>query len=78
MRAVPPTFSVPSVVTAPLSTLMRRLRPVSLTTRRRSTTGLKSMPYSTPLSAVYGFVVSAGSAESVDFSVAAPDVVLIV
>jgi hypothetical protein len=45
---VPPTFSPPSVVTAPLSTFTRRFWPLSLTMRRRSTTGLKSMPKLVP------------------------------
>jgi hypothetical protein len=74
----PVRVSVSSVVVAPVSTLMRRFWPVLLTTRKRSTTGLKSTPKSVPSSAVNGFVVSVESAASSDFCVAAPLVVLIV
>ncbi len=49
---------------------MRRFWPVSLTTRRRSGTGLKSTPNSVPLRAVNASPV--GRAASVDFLVAAP------
>jgi hypothetical protein len=42
--------------------------------RRRSVTGSKSMPSSAPGSAVNGLVVSVGSAASVLFAEAAPDI----
>src|SRR5688572_29295959 len=63
---------------APVSASMRRFCPVSLTTRRRSATGLKSTPNSVPLNAVNASVVSPASATSVALSVATPEVVLIV
>lgn len=57
--------------TRPLAGLIRRFWSASLTTRRRSTVGLKSTPKLAPLSAVYGLVVSVGSAARVAANVAA-------
>ncbi len=72
--AVPgaPPLIEPSVVVAPLSTLMRRLWPRLPTTRRRSAAGLKSTPKAKPSRLAKGAVVSAASATMVDLSVAAP------
>ena len=52
--------------------LMRRFWRASLTTRRRSATGLKSTPKFVPVSAANGSVASAASAASVATCVAAP------
>ncbi len=71
LLAAPPLM-LPSVVVAPLSTLMRRLWPVLLTMRRRSAIGLKSTPKLVPAREVNGSVVSAASAARRDLLVAAP------
>ncbi|MNT11022.1 hypothetical protein D3C72_1458800 [compost metagenome] len=65
-------MTAPSVVVAPVSTLMRRLCPALPITRRRSATGLKSTPKAVPAMAVYGAVTSKASAASVALTVAAP------
>jgi len=52
MGAAPARLMAPSVVVAPVSALMRRFSPLSLMTRRRSATGLKSTPNWLPVSAV--------------------------
>jgi len=52
MDAAPARLMAPSVVVAPVSALMRRFRPLSLVTRSRAATGLKSTPNWLPVSAV--------------------------
>ena len=65
--AAPPLMA-PSVVVAPVSTLMRRFWPVLLTTRRRSATGIEVDAELGAGQRREGGVVSAASAARVDLS----------
>lgn len=71
MIAAAAPLTMPSVVAAPVVTSMRRFRPVSLTTRSRSATGLKSTPNWLPVSAVQG-LSSPAAAESAALNMATP------